>query len=390
MKTLNQPLTKASIYLLFVYSGMIKWLPFPIDLTLLFGFFAAILMVLGSFNPISINNKYVAFILFFLVSFFLYLIASSIYSPSQVFWKQKALSIILSLITLIYPVICFRSEIDFYKVDYVFRLLSTIAALIVLLLLMSGNLLFITGSRAGVEEYKIPDYLAVGELLGIGVIICMYKPRFIRVITAVFIFAMLVLLGARGPFLFAIFAGTIYFSIKKSQKLFDFKILLILGFLAMMFIMLAQFWSGAELLTQRLSSFSDSSADQSTIERLVAFQFALNAFIENPILGLGIGGFGIYAYKLDENIYPHNIFLEIGAELGIVGLVLFTAAIIYIFVLSIKLIKHPHIQIYFALFLFVFFNYLKSGGLIDARKLFIIIGILVAYANFITNSLKKE
>jgi O-antigen ligase len=156
-----------------------------------------------------------------------------------------------------------------------------------------------------------------------------------------------------------------------------------------MFIVLSKFWTGAELLTDRLSGFSDFSEDESTLERLFAFQIGLNAFVENPILGLGLGGFGLYGYNLDENVYPHNIFIEIGAELGFVGLILFTTGLIYVFILARKQIRNPQIQIYFTLFIFVFLNYLKSGGLIDARKLFIMIGILVAYANFIVTSTKK-
>jgi len=390
MISLTNPLVKALVYILFVYSGMIKWLPFPIDPTLLLGFLAVIIMFISSFSRIPVKNKNVVIVLFSLIFFLLFCIFSSIYSPSQVFWKQKALSIVLSLITLIYPFICFKSEMDFDKVDFSFKFLSTTAALIVFLLYVSGNLSVITGSRVVGEGSRIPDYLAIGELLGIGVLIYLYRPGLIRTFLAIFVFVMLVLLGARGPFLFTVIAATLYFSLRKSQKLFNFKSLIILALLTSMFIVLAQFWSGAELLTQRLSGFSELSEDQSTLERLLAFQIGINAFVENPIWGLGLGGFGVYGYRIDENIYPHNIFIEIGAEMGLIGIILFTSGIIYIFVLSKKQIKHPHIQIYFALFLLVFLNYLKSGGLIDARKFFVIIGILISYGNFIISSAKRK
>ena len=386
MNTLTSPLVKAFVYILFVYSGMIKWLPFSIDPTLVLAFLASIIITVSSLSGITVKNKYVLIILVFLITFFLYCIISSAYSPSQIFWKQKALSIILSIITFVFPVICFKTEKDFEKVDYSFRFLTTTAAIIVFLLLITGNLSFITGSRIGVESSFIPDYLAVGELLGIGVIIYLYQSGTIRILLAIFIFAMLVILGARGPFLFTIIAITIYFSLKKNQRLFNFNSLFILVVLGALFIFLAQLWSGAELLRDRLLSFSDFSEEESTLERLVAFQFGLNAFVENPFWGLGLGGFGLYGYGVDENVYPHNIFIEIVAELGIVGLVLFSTSLIYLIILARKQISHPHIQIYFTLFLFILLNYFKSGGLIDARKLFIMIGILVAYANFIINN----
>ena len=382
MILLNSSYVKSFVYILFVYSGMIKWLPLPVDPTLLFGILATVIIVFSLLSRKLAISKHVFVILFLLISFALYSVFTSVYSPSQIFWKQKALSIILLIITLVYPVICFKNHTDFDKIIYIFRFVSTTAALIIFVLLISGNLTVITGSRVGLESSGIPDYLVIGELLGIGVLSYLYGSDLICKIFAFFIFSMLVLLGARGPFLFVIIVSSIYFSLVNYRTLLNLKSSFILVFFGCMFWLTAQFWSGAELLITRLSVFSDFSQDESSLERIVAFQHGFNAFIENPFWGLGLGGYGPYAYQVDENVYPHNILIEIGAELGVFGLALFVAGMIYVFKLSRRHIEFPHMQIYFAIFLFVALNYLKSGGLIDARKLFITIGIIISYGNF--------
>ena len=50
---------------------------------------------------------------------------------------------------------------------------------------------------------------------------------------------------------------------------------------------------------------------------------ALQIWLEYPILGIGVGDFSIAAGLGDLSEYPHNIFLEILSETGMVGLVLF-------------------------------------------------------------------
>lgn len=55
--------------------------------------------------------------------------------------------------------------------------------------------------------------------------------------------------------------------------------------------------------------------------RLIAYEKALNIIKDNPILGIGFGGFN--GFEGDEFLsfikYPHNIFLEFQVELGIFG-----------------------------------------------------------------------
>lgn len=61
--------------------------------------------------------------------------------------------------------------------------------------------------------------------------------------------------------------------------------------------------------------------------RFLFYENALEVFLENPIFGVGTGGWRANYDGPDQsdgdNLYPHNIFLELGAENGLVGLVPF-------------------------------------------------------------------
>lgn len=64
-----------------------------------------------------------------------------------------------------------------------------------------------------------------------------------------------------------------------------------------------------------LNRFRDISSDLSALERLYAIQLSLDAMIDHPLVG--------YAYiEPVTGIYPHNLLLEAGLAMGLVGLVI--------------------------------------------------------------------
>jgi hypothetical protein len=71
---------------------------------------------------------------------------------------------------------------------------------------------------------------------------------------------------------------------------------------------------------------SDEQPEEGGINaRLIGYEESLKIIEENPVLGVGIGGFKNYKENktLDIIKYPHNIFLEFQAELGILGTIFF-------------------------------------------------------------------
>ena len=55
--------------------------------------------------------------------------------------------------------------------------------------------------------------------------------------------------------------------------------------------------------------------------RLPLYRAALETFVQNPVIGAGTGSFAALA-PVSGVAYPHNLFLELAAELGVLGLVL--------------------------------------------------------------------
>jgi O-antigen ligase len=63
-----------------------------------------------------------------------------------------------------------------------------------------------------------------------------------------------------------------------------------------------------------------------TLERLEKYSTAITLFKQNPLLGVGTNGYEL----LTEFGYPHNIFLEIAVENGLLGLIAFGCFLMFV------------------------------------------------------------
>lgn len=82
--------------------------------------------------------------------------------------------------------------------------------------------------------------------------------------------------------------------------------------------------------TRLFSSFSQS--DGSNIERLRLWQEAVVFIAEHPIFGTGLGNYPLFvkpSASYREPIYAHNLYLDIAAESGIVGLFFFSGFLFF-------------------------------------------------------------
>jgi O-antigen ligase len=71
--------------------------------------------------------------------------------------------------------------------------------------------------------------------------------------------------------------------------------------------------------------FSGAGTDMSSIERIEVLDLGIDAFLSHPIFGsaFAIPGLG----------YPHNVFVEAGMAMGVVGLLLFTVLVVRVLAL---------------------------------------------------------
>lgn len=120
-------------------------------------------------------------------------------------------------------------------------------------------------------------------------------------------------------------------------------------------------------------------------ERHALVPSALDAMKSFPG-GLGIGGFTVYHYGFDATRggFPHNILLEVGAELGLVGLAAFVALCVAAGRTGLRSLRTATGEAFnltitvIALFMFMLLYFQLHGDINDARALFLWMGSLFA------------
>lgn len=150
----------------------------------------------------------------------------------------------------------------------------------------------------------------------------------------------------------------------------------------------------SEQLTRRISNMwaSGYDAKQSTTSRTYMWSWTFPRCFDRPVLGHGTGAYSVDSDGVDARLYPHNMFLEVFYEEGVVGLFVLSiflwvifqrwrqaSALIYQYGLGMDLYMYLHIA--GLLFLFQFSQAMKSGDLLDQRFTFFCTGLIVAVFN---------
>jgi O-antigen ligase len=119
------------------------------------------------------------------------------------------------------------------------------------------------------------------------------------------------------------------------------------------------------------------------------YEQAIDITKDNPVAGLGSGGFSLYSAVLlrKELRYPHNIFLETAAEVGVAAAVVFAVSMIAVLIALFRrawgatdVRRGAEIYLVTALLLLTFFNAQVSGDINDNRTFWtaLALGWLVA------------
>ncbi len=108
------------------------------------------------------------------------------------------------------------------------------------------------------------------------------------------------------------------------------------------------------------SGASNSSMPNDTITHLTTrrtehYAASLNMLRSHPLFGVGFGGYNFSNDPRQRYLYPHNFLLEVGAETGVVGIVLFCAFLGLALHRTIILIRNgPDTSHWIAVFLLVY------------------------------------
>lgn len=100
------------------------------------------------------------------------------------------------------------------------------------------------------------------------------------------------------------------------------------GVLVLLFV-IALVASGVDISIDRLTETQETLrnlSDGNRLDRGYLFRWAYDIFQQNPLVGSGFG------YTDDTFTYPHNILLELLAETGVLGFLLFVVFVLYRFI----------------------------------------------------------
>ncbi len=127
----------------------------------------------------------------------------------------------------------------------------------------------------------------------------------------------------------------------------------------------------------------------SVATREAYWQDAISMFVSRPVFGHGTGSFGAVAVGIESEAYPHNIILEVAAELGLVGLFLFVAFILVVMRSAIRLLTAlggadwdswlwPYAVVTTTSFVFYLAAAQFSGDLYDSRFIWLFGGMILS------------
>ncbi|MDI6698941.1 MAG: O-antigen ligase family protein [Candidatus Saccharicenans sp.] len=126
----------------------------------------------------------------------------------------------------------------------------------------------------------------------------------------------------------------------------------------------------------------------SALTRISFNREALELWARSPIWGHGVGQFSVAVAGLDIREYPHNIILELGAETGLIGTLIFLAMILTAFAIPIitrgkqKGLAKVVTRYLLVAGFFAFVNSMVSGDINDNRMLFTWIALIATVHMF--------
>lgn len=329
-------------------------------------------------------------------------ITSIIYTPSSLYATDKLLRF------------CLIAAWCYFGVFFLFKdeqsIKKFLTGIVVLSIIMSVSLLM-GGLKTdlGFQTSLNSSYIALARVSAMGILIILMSyifsksSIFIKVIDLCLLLLFSISLiqsGARFPILIMIILFLIlpFFMICiRDGKLFINKKLLSLFILFLListsFVILINNGMATTMLYRFEVLINQEGGGDSVIGRTDRFQYAWEMAKESNFIGMGIGSFPIYFIGMDIEDYPHNLYLEILAELGIFPLILFVSIIflaLYNGVIYYK--NHGFNELnssVYTIFLFWLINSFGSSSLTGDKVFYASIAIMIIMPNLDKNLSQK-
>ena len=379
------------IFAIFLLSGEIKGIFFmhelgsiP-DVTLVSAIILSIILVINhkDLKLIFMESNFAISILI-LILLFILIIFSLVYTSSPSYSIYKTIYFSLILLSYIIPITVKNFNINrFMRIFSLITFFITVIYLKFLFSYISGTLL--TNLNADEVVLARGMYLTLSYSNGIIFLYYFFNKhshnyRFLFVFIS---FLFMVLAGGRGVLLFT-FIILLLYSMQRLVLFFmvqKIKISTIIGIIVLFIVLFVISVNNIELVDRTIKRLGMLVGGESVSVRMKYLIFALEKINIAPILGYGIGSFGVEYSGIDQRLYPHNIFIEIWFELGLLPLILF----LFFNLIVLKSIIESKCYWCLALYVYLFLNILKSNSLTDLRILIGFFGIFL-----IIHAIKKK
>ena len=126
--------------------------------------------------------------------------------------------------------------------------------------------------------------------------------------------------------------------------------------------------NGSKIIDLFLSRYDLTINQQYTSGRDIIYDYAVDVFLNNPIMGDGLGGFYYYGQQ-----YAHNLILELACEGGLVALLLFIFATLCSLIKGRTAYRSPDAML---LLTFSFVAAMFSGDMFDNRWVFVALAMI--------------
>lgn len=265
----------------------------------------------------------VSFLNITLISFFTWVLISKLYSPSVLYSAEKANSIIYNTLIPIFVIFCCYCYVKYdYSANYLLEKYFFYCS--VSLTFCCFFLLFFLGTTGPDGRATLPGIdnpIWVSRFFGmLTLVMLLYnqanKSKWIFFPVILLGFFCMFYSGSRTPLVALILVMFVKFAYEYNvrivfKRVFPFTFIFLIAYFinSDSYIFDTDFYS----LHERFGIFSKLLADHDW----------------KYFLGYGLGSFGVVFTGNDVNFYPHNVFIEIFFEMGIIGLSLFTLVLYF-------------------------------------------------------------
>ncbi|WP_185955146.1 O-antigen ligase family protein [Solitalea koreensis] len=321
-----------------------------------------------------------------------WILFATVYTPSLDYYKEKLFKTAIMSVGLFLPFFFIDSKEDIKYIIPIINVIAFITASVyIYIYITEGSLDRILYDEEIVLKY--PRYAGVSLTAAAGVVVNLTKnsPKFIAF--KVYLLLGIILAGSRGPFALLLVMMMIYYLsnyIKSPKKLILFSVVLVTG------MVLFLSWPGNERIMERFDIMKGGDEGDNTSVQLREEHWSKSSDIigKHPILGAGYGSYGIVAFQTDDRYAPHNIFLEIFVETGIIGFLILGAFWWALFKVLFECYKSPDntAAVYGLMTALVFYFCVSFFSIYfsDSKYLFGFVGMFLAVYNNELNSMQNQ